>query len=627
MMSGFRHGGGYENEPAATSSSGWRHGGYEEPQAQQPDVLRESEAFESWPSYLGRNAAKVPGLAYATVSSGAGIGDVMREIQENVLGVPKGTNPYYEMPTFGEALEQYGRGVSKVAGPEWAKTLTESRPEDYWPEFAAQTILPAALTGGLSSGPAILRTLGMLGGGELAGTLGESALEQIGLPKTGRALGTLWGGHYGEKGAQAAMSMSTGSLAPRVEEHEAQLLKGMQEDARKQYQEQKAAFEASEEQRVNQERNLLVQLYGPGVENAFLEENNTAQQLAKEQEAFRLDKRQRIEKARQEIGQYDEYVGSLIPAQKEAYDTAKKLRTGNEIGDPSAIMDAGNHAVTIGGLDAADEAAIRKAATDISAGIIDDTMTLDKAIELQKNFNGQWKYGKSNFRRAIKPMIDQLNNFIKEVGGEEHYGHWSKAEELTSQIKDLEKNRAAFVKKQETSMSDINKEKFSETRQNFLETQAAEAKRNRINKQTESNAARNAIGARTWDDWIRDEHRQHLLEKRFIDAATEGFEKTEIPKGTVDIAIKTGLGALGAALGYLGLGGVGLPFGALGGYLGKKVYNEIAFAKKVFKKYPALKTETYKLIGDATKLNPKNIAFRLSILGRKMDQMGRRMET
>jgi hypothetical protein len=611
--------------------------------AQEPE-----QQEEGWIPWGVRNVLKAPGIGYATLRSGMGLGDVEQEIQENLLGIPRGTFKY-EMPTYEEALKSYEQGVSGPLGEKAGKYLTESRPEDYWAELATQILPAVAMTGGFSSMPALLKTLGVLGTSEVGGRLGESALEPYGFPKTGRFGGSLIGGHYGQKGIEVAKQMSSKVLGPKVEAHEQNLLdqkKSAEKEilnkeevkAREEYQGQKTAYEKGEEERVKREHEEVQRLYAPILKFAFDEEKTAAEQLPKEQEAFRLDKEKRIGESRNKLVKFDKRAETLKKKQKESYTAAKKARNGGEIGDPTAIMERANEQALVGGLNAADEAALTKALSDINKGVINDTMTLDKAIELQKNFNGQLKGAHPNFIRAMHPLIAELNKFIKDVGGEEHYKHWSKAEALTGELADSysKKARQALDHAINEEVRNIHGEKFSETRQNFLETQAKEAKQNRIIKEREYKQALNAIGVKTWNELMTDTNKQNKLEQAFVDAATEKikegfekevFEKTEQPSaGKYDAWIKFGLGSVGAVLGLLGLGKVGGVLGGLGGWLGKKAFNEIQFANKVFKKYPSMKAEAYTLIKDATRLTPKRLAVRLSMVGKHMEALSKTMK-
>jgi hypothetical protein len=571
----------------------------------QPDVLKESQAFEGWPDYITRNAAQLMSTTpYALVRSAGGLGNAV-EAALTELPIPepiKGwllENQRSQLPTIGQAKEHI---------TQYAPQLKE-RPGDEW----VQSLIPQAAlaygTGGLSSGPALMRTLGMLGGSELGGALGEKALSGLGMPRTGREAGSFIGGHYGEKGMQALISGRTKALRPQEEAL-----------AHEQYQQQKTAFEKGEAERVAKEQAEVSAIHEPVLENARSVEKKATEAIPQAEEAHAQDKKQRIEKARQDIVDYDKNIKTKQQEQNAAYTEAQELRNGDATASAEPIMDKASKANKIKGLDAADQTAVQKAMGQVDESIINGEMTLDQAIELQKYFNGQiYKPGASkNFKRAMAPIIGELNKFIEDVGGLEHHQAWSKAENLTKEISELNKNKAKHASQKTAEIRDINKEKMSPTQTQYLEQQAKEATQNRLRLEKEHKEALRVIGPKTWEELLKDKSKQQVLEEKFM---------TDIPKGGGETAWKYGFGGIGAILGYLGLGGVaGGSFGTLAGLAAKKAFNEIQYARKVFQKYPSMKTEYYKLIKDATKLTPARVAQRLINVGSKMEKLSKTLE-
>lgn len=597
--------------------------------AAQPDGEEESEG---WLSYLGRNfIAKAPTYAYEAGRTGLGIGNLLQPLTRALLPESAKTLKGNITPPKGALWGQSAEPVDMTrllpfvsnatarqeASSVLPNVMTEQRQGDWFPEFIGSQAIPLALNAPKSLAD-VMQTLAMYGGGHLAsqgmGTIAPSITKNEDLQEFLEQSAGFAGGHYAGKGARTLMEKSTGRLAPRVEEK-----------AREEYQTQKSEYENAEAQRVGEEQAKMAEIYGPAVTLAFEEEGQAKAQLPKEQEAFRQDKNKRVIEAKNEIANYDENIKAKQAQQKAAYSASEQVRNGGAIGDAEPIMDAANNAVKVSGLDSSDKASVHTAAKEVEDAMVNGTLTLDKAIELQKNFNGQLypqpSYSEkpnivsNNFRRAMRPMIESLNKFIENIGGEEHFAPWSQGEELTRTISDLSQNKKKFVKSKTDQIKSINQEKFSETRQNHLENQAREATKKRENLEREYKLARNQIGPVTWEKLMRDESVQHKLEQNFIDAAVKG------PKGVVDAPIKAGLGAVGAVLGYLKLGIIGGGLGTLGGFIGKTAYNQVSYARRAFKKYPSVKNETYKLIKDATRLTPQRLALRLSALGSKMERI------
>jgi hypothetical protein len=654
-----------------------------------PMQQAQPEEPEGWGGYLGRNlGAKLPTYGYEAVRTGLGAGNIAQPLARAMLpnrGIVQFNaeelrkNPLFrntqpnEQVDLTRLLPFVGGGTARQeTASVLPKVMTEQRPEDWWPEFLMSKAIPLALNFPKSL-PDVLQTLAMYGGGNLAsnimGSVAPSITKNEDLQEFLEQAAGLAGGHYTGKGVRALMEGATGRLAPRVEAHENELLNKEIAIAEEQYQAQKTAYEQKEQQRVEQEKGATAKIYAPALEEARAQEAKIISQLPKEKDAFEQGKRDRIiavnkekyafeqEKknrvleTQKEIAAYEDNIKSLSQRQNEAYKASELVRNGDLTGDAEPVMDAANRAARISGLSASDEAAVRKATEQVEGAITDDTMTLEKAIELQKNFNGQL-YPKpaarneaptevsKNFKRAMAPIIDALGKFIETTGGQEHFKPWSEGEELTRTISDLSKNKKKFVKSKTDIIKSINAEKFPASdmiksinaekfpleRQNALESQALQVKHQRSQLEKEYNIAMKQIGPVTWEKLMRDERSQQKLEQNFIDAATESFEKTERPAGTLDTSIKVGLGAVGAVLGYLKLGLLGSGLGTLGGFIGKTAYNQIGYARKVFKKYPSVKNETYKLIKDATRLTPERLALRMSSLGHKVEAIYDKIE-
>ena len=221
-MSGFKHGG-YEKDINKGTASKFRHGGFEDEdkpvKVSSPQHYQDDEEEESWPSYIGRNIAKVPTLAYEMGRSGLGLGNLL----DMVLPGQQGTTPISQDPNQAlyDYLANYKSGATtglRTALPSTQQAnkeisailpeyMTQHKQED-WPAEYALTELPLiALTGGFKSLPAFgrsaLQSLGILGGSQLGEEVGGTIGEQIGFPNLGRIGGAVAGGHLGGMAARA----------------------------------------------------------------------------------------------------------------------------------------------------------------------------------------------------------------------------------------------------------------------------------------------------------------------------------------------------------------------------------------------------------------------------------------
>ncbi len=661
-MSGFKHGG-YEKDINKGTASKFRHGGFEDEdkpvKVSSPQHYQDDEEEESWPSYFGRNIfAKLPKYAYMAGRTGLGTGNILQPLARLMIpdrGVVKADpadlserkwrNPYYDLPIKDMDLSAAIPFVSaQTAAKEFEaispRVMSEERSGDAPMEFIMNT-LPAFALNWPNSAAKLLSTLAGIGGsyvgGEAGGAVAPYLTKDEDIQDILTQLSGMAGGHYATKGVNTILQRRSGALAPRVEAEEEAFDRQQEQEAREKYEAAKKAYEQEEQQRVSTEKEKIDESYLPAVEEARQEETRTKEQLVKEQEDFRLNKEKRIQQAKNEIDVYDQNLEKLVKQQNEAYENAKQVRNGAIEGDATSVMDAANRAVKVSGLSSADKADVRNIAMGIEESIVNDTITLDKAVELQKNINGQLypdistKEGSrrsvsKNFKRAVMPIVEQLNKFIKENGSPEHSEYWEKGENLTREIAEKSKNKKKFVKAKKEQIDKINNEKFSETRKNALEDQHQKAKQNRAQVEREYRTARNKIGPVTWDQLLRSENKQHLLERNFIEASKQPIEHIEKPKGYGENSIKAGLGAVGALFGYLKLGALGGIFGGLGSFIAKNAYNEVQYARKVFKKYPSIKNETYGLIKDATRLTPQRLALRMSSIGNKVQDIYDNME-
>ncbi len=183
------------------------------------NILTSSQEPEGWGSYIGRNIAKVPTLAYEMGRTGLGLGNLLdMALPEQQQATPISQDPnqalydylanYRSGATAGlraalPSTQQAHKEISAVL-PEY---MTQHRPEDWPAEFALTELPLIAATGGFKSIPAFgrsaLQSLGILGGSQLGENIGGTVGEKIGFPNLGRVGGAVAGGHLGGMAARA----------------------------------------------------------------------------------------------------------------------------------------------------------------------------------------------------------------------------------------------------------------------------------------------------------------------------------------------------------------------------------------------------------------------------------------
>jgi hypothetical protein len=249
---------------------------------------------ETWTDYGIRNLAKVPTQAYKLARSGLGVGNIA-ELGARKLGAPEAVKKGLELvlPTTGQAEREAKAGYEKIVGPEKAKYLTESRPEDWGAEFLITEAPFIAASGGLGSlkglGKALASSAGLLGGSIAGQKAGGLVGEYLGDEEVGEAIGGIAGGFGGLKATHRVLNKPSDVIGHKVEPA------------------QRAKFEKNRTKKLAE----LEKEYGPKLKNMSEVELSAALQSAREQDAFNKAKTDQIKSYRDEIKAYDNKIDTL----------------------------------------------------------------------------------------------------------------------------------------------------------------------------------------------------------------------------------------------------------------------------------------------------------------------------
>lgn len=552
--------------------------------AQEPTV-----APESWGEYATRNVAKIPALAYQTARSGLGVGDIINILaKRSPISIPGAeTLRRGLLPTMQEANQE----ISQVL----PKYYTESRPEDFWPEFALTTI-PLMGKNALTSLPGLakggLQALTILGGAEAGKAIGGSIGEQFGDEELGQLVGGLGGGIGAHKLAGKVVHRPS-SLTEKVGAKEKNL------------------FEQGKLARLAQAE----QEYGPKI--AQLEKDRIKATLAvpKQKSAFDSVKKDSINDLRSDITNYKHSIDTLDKSRNANYKKAAELEK-SKIGPTKDLMeklkqvsDNMEH-----GVDMADQKLLNDNLGQLRHKAQKGELPLSIAKQFQKNFNDQiYNYNMSrNFKKYMGEVTQSLNEFIEQTGGPEHSKYWKQAEQETRQLKQLQRGQKDFIKEKNEVIRDILKEKFSPEKETVLKNDIKEATTLLKGTQKEFSEIKNAIGKETFEDLIKSQQKSNKI----TDFITEQIGSTPADK-----ASKYGLAGLVSIGGYI-LGG-GKAGSLIAGALvqgGKTLLDEMRTAREVMKNHPEIYKEYINLLKDYEKLPKVTVARHLTDIGKKIEE-------
>jgi hypothetical protein len=559
---------------------------------------------EGWPEYIVRNVAKAPALTYAAARSGFGAGDVLKYLSNPEARRPEANvSRRIALPSFEEAREEPGY----LGVPEY---FYKERPGDTWAELVSSLLNPARQAGAFNS-------LGELGkyGARTAKTLGGAALGSA----AGRAIGGLTGNETVEDVLGLAGSVAGGLYAGSGTKRPTQLLHQVEEEA----------FESNRAQRIN----ALKEKNAPIISKREQELRDSILQYPKEKTAFEKAQRSQIKDVQNEIKSYHQKIKDLREQATPLYEEAKSLAEGVK-GPADSLKEAIKQAkrdIKIG-LTTGEQSDVNKNIKSVNNIIKKSRAKGSKAINtllpeaklLKQRFNNQiypeqrkgtvnFAPGPTkNFKSAMAPLVQSLNEFINEAGGEAHAEKWQPAEEATRALKLLNEGRKDFEKVKLDEIKEIKSKSFPAERAAILKDDQRFFKQQLSDIEKTHNGELNVIAKETFDDYLRDKNSKHVIADVIKELKYYG-----VPSA--------GIGGMISAAGHLlGIGGgtsnaLG-TLAALGVGTARAFGKEISAANEVWARRPDLLREAGRLF---TKESLKNIPLlvrEVNALGYKMKQ-------
>jgi hypothetical protein len=356
----------------------------------------EEQAPESWGEYGLRNIAKMPALGYETIRSGLGIGNLLEPLSRLI---PDVNVSLPGMPVGGSTFQEARRGLlptTAEAGKELS-FLPKYMTESKPGDWPAEFALTELPF--LAAGGAF-KSLPKLGSG-----LAQS-ISMLGAGQAGQLGGELVGEALGSEQLGGQIGGLLGGIAG-----------------------QKALS------------------YGVNRPSRYLPEKVKTQQ---------------IKTIHNEIADYKQAITNLDRERTKNYSAAQKFEQ-NKAGSSEPLLkktyEVANNITE--GVDLADQKLITDNLAMLENATRKGEMSLESAKRFQKNFNDQiYNYNMSrNFKKYMGDIVGELNNFITNVGGEEHGKSWQTAEAQTRELKQLKKDEKVFLKEKETAIKQIQKAK------------------------------------------------------------------------------------------------------------------------------------------------------------------------
>jgi hypothetical protein len=603
------------------------------------------QAPESWGEWGVRNIAKTPAKWYEMVRSGLGAGNIINTLAENIPAEIRNT----PIPMPGSIGMQPGGGLgglrrlllptTEEAGQELAAAhvpayLRESRPGDIVPEFLLGE-LPFWVAGGaFKSVPRLLGAAGQsaaMGIGSAGlGAAGEELGEALNLPeplkKTLGIAGGILGGIGGQRVLSHALNRPSKILPGQVFKKEEGLFEA-----------EKVARLKSAENTLQEKLSKAATEYEPEIVAAQKQVRKAELAIPKDKVAFEKTKTKQINEVKKEVSNYTQKKAVLKEKINKGYSAARKLEKG-QTGDTAELRARVNKIKdNLVGVNAEDEADILRAVTQVMEE--GKAMTLGRAKTMHQNFNaqifaprgaqGQLKYmpkESSTFQRYMRDINQEVGNFIKKIGGEEHYKQWVPAEAANVKLSHMGRDEKAFLKSKTDEIKDIKQQQYSPERQMVLQQEkgiAAEnlktARKNYTDALNTTNqehkALVDAIGKETYEDLLKSREKSNKLTALLADSlGAEGANRV------TQWGAAGALAALGGLFGHLaGHGFIGATAGLLA-KTGHTIFNEIKIARSVMKKHPELYKEYADIIKQFETLPKATILKNLDLMGYKIEQ-------
>jgi len=600
------------------------------------------EAPETWGEWGVRNIAKAPFKWYEIARSGLGAGNIINTLAENIPAEIRNT----PIPMPGSIGMQSGGGLgglrrlllptTEEAGQELAAAhvpayLRESRPGDVVPEFVLGE-LPFWLAGGaFKSVPRLLGAAGqsaaMLAGSAGLGAAGEELGEALNLPeplkKTLGTIGGVVGGIAGQRAISHALNRPSKILPGQV------------------YKKEEALFEAEKANRLKAAENALQEKlskttdeYAPEIAAAKKEVRKAELAIPKDKVAFEKTKTKQINEVKKEVSNYTKKKSALQEKINKGYSEARKLEQG-QTGDTAELRARVNEIKdNLVGVNAEDEADILRAVTQVMEE--GKTMSLKRAKTMHKNFNAQifaprgaspfTPKESATFQRYMRDINQEVGNFIKKVGGEEHYNQWVPAEAANVKLSHLKRDENAFLKSKNEEVKEIKQQQYSPERQMVLQQEKAvageklkSAEKNYANALNTTNqehkAIIDAIGKETYEDVLKSRDKSNKLTALLADSlGAEGANRV------TKWGAAGALAALGGLFGHMaGHGFIGATAGLLA-KTGHSIFNEIKIARNVMKKHPEIYKDYADIVKQFETLPKATILKNLDLMGYKIEQ-------
>lgn len=553
-----------------------------------------------------RNIAKVPSLAYKHLRSGLGIGSLIKagapsvdskelEEYEQAGLLRKLFDPRLEK-VHSEKIRRLALPSYEEAGEEAAAVLpkyfNESKSGDAFPEFILSELPFWAASGGFRSIPAFLeaisRSAAMAGGGVAGSHAGSAIGEQLGNKELGELLGGVGGAVLGSKAAGYLHNLPSKHIPEKIKEKK-----------RGQF------HEAQHAELIEHENKYL-----PELRELESQKKNAELALPKRQEAFELGKKQSLNAIKDEINTYSNKMKELDTQRTHGYTEAKKLETGAK-GNASSITKGIREAEKniLHGLDNKDAQLVSHNLNGLEDIIHKNELSLESAKRFQKNFNDQLynRDASNGFKNVMRPVINDLNEFIEKTGSPEHTQYWKSAESQTRELKKLQREHKPFLKAQEQTKRDILREKLSPIEERNFKLDEVETKKTLKAAQEQYEKTRKEIGSKKFEE------------------LSENVNPTNLTKVLEFAFDKGNLGALGLSSAFYFLLGIPVKFaGPLGTGIVKgiqKFGNEINIVRDAVKNHPEIHKDYTNLLKDWNGKPSVTFINKLNKFGEKVEDV------
>jgi len=536
---------------------------------------------EGWGQYLGRNAAQFP-LANVrpALLSGLGTGNAL-ELLARKLGAPESVmNALKEnLPTFQQARENTRERYPMV--PEY---YTQEKPEDEYLRMAA--MLP--LTGVkslLGAGKAGATIAGSKAGQYLGGLAGKA----LGDEEVGSFLGGYAGGAAANKGINLAQNVPSRTFPQKVA----------------------AAEESAFNKNKATKKAELTKELKPKIQELSKDNIKATLALPKEKSAFDATKKDLEYKVRKEKTDFDKNIKSLEVERTPIYNEALDLGKGH-FGDTKPLLEFTKN-IRKGldlGINSKDQSKIKKILSQLDKKAkAKKGFSINDAKEMKQNINDQ-RFDKDTsyaVKKNIGKVANELNEYIKNGAGEEHFEVYSKADKMHQDLVKLKKEQPDFIKAADQRIKDIKSEKFSPIKEVALKSDAARAKKDLSLANKDYKEALNNIDKSEYKDWVKSE----IASGKSASTLDEILNK---PTSTTDNIVYGSLAyALGTMAGNKPLAGAL----SVAGMFAKRAGKEYKIAKQVAKTHPKIYNEWADIVMDSSSKSQAKLLSQISLANKK----------